>query len=171
MSTDLSVSSSFFSALYKCRQNVLNILSKCNYDVSEYINFRAHELHAMMKNDEMDMLVNKENGTKKTYVKFFELTGKQSKLLRQPIIEEMIEDLYDIENILTDDDDLLIICENPPSDPLNTYLKHIWEQENKFINIISFKHLQYNILEHKLVPPHKILTNEEAIEFKKNYKD
>ena len=169
MSTDLSVSSSFFSALYKCRQNILNILSKCNYDVSEYINFRAHELHAMMKNDEMDMLVTKENGTKKTYVKFFELTGKQSKLLRQPIIEEMIEDLYDIENILTDDDDLLIICENPPSDPLNTYLKHIWEQENKFINIISFKHLQYNILEHKLVPPHKILTNEEAIEFKKNY--
>ena len=97
MSTDLSVSSSFFSALYKCRQNVLNILSKCNYDVSEYINFRAHELHAMMKNDEMDMLVTKENGTKKTYVKFFELTGKQSKLLRQPIIEEMIEEMINFD--------------------------------------------------------------------------
>lgn len=169
MSTDLSVTSSFFSALYKTRQNILNILSSCNYDVSEYIHFKAHELHAMMKNDEMDMLITKLNDNKRIYVKFFELTGKQTKLLRQPIIEEMIEDLYDIENILTDNDDLLIICENPPSDPLNTYLKHIWEQENKFINIISYKHLQYNILEHKLVPPHKILTTEEVIDFKKNY--
>lgn len=169
MPTDLSVSSSFFSALYKSRQNILSILSKTGYDVNEYINFRAHELHAMMKNNEMDMLISKEDNSKKIYIKFFELTGKQSKLLRQPIIEEMIEDLYDIENILTDNDDLLIISENSPSDPLNTYLKHIWEQENKFINIISFKHLQYNILEHKLVPPHKILTDDEITIFKKNY--
>ena len=47
------------------------------------------------------MLITKLNDNKRIYVKFFELTGKQTKLLRQPIIEQMIEDLYDIENILS----------------------------------------------------------------------
>ena len=169
MSNDLSVSSSFFSTLYKSRENIINILSSCGYDTTEYEHFKSYELHAMMKNNEMDMLMKKTNSDKKIYVKFYELTGKQSKLLRQPIIEDMIEDLYDIENILSENDDLLIISENAPSEPMNVYLKFIWEEDKKFINIIPIKNLQFNILEHKLVPPHRILTDEEVRDFKKKY--
>ena len=169
MSNDLSVSSSFFSTLYKSRENIINILSSSGYDTTEYEHFKSYELHAMMKNNEMDMLMKKTNSDKKIYVKFYELTGKQSKLLRQPIIEDMIEDLYDIENILSENDDLLIISENAPSEPMNVYLKFIWEEDKKFINIIPIKNLQFNILEHKLVPPHRILTDEEVRDFKKKY--
>uniref|UniRef100_A0A6C0AVJ5 RNA polymerase subunit H/Rpb5 C-terminal domain-containing protein n=1 Tax=viral metagenome TaxID=1070528 RepID=A0A6C0AVJ5_9ZZZZ len=169
MSFDLSVSSSFFSSLYKSREIILQILKTNKYDVSEYENFKSHELHAMMKNNEMDMLLKKSDGNKKIYIKFYELTGKQSKVLRQTVIDEIIEDLYEIENILTEEDDLLIISENNPSEPINIYLKHIWESENKFINIISVKNLQYNILNHKLVPKHTILTEKETAEIKKKY--
>ncbi len=169
MSFDLSVSSSFFSSLYNSRVIILEILSSIGYNTEDYKNFKSHELHAMMKNNEMDMLLNNEKSGKKIYVKFFELTGKQSKVLRQTIIEEIIEDLYDIENILTDNDDLLIISENNPSEPINIYLKHIWESEKKYINIISLKNLQYNILNHTLVPKHTILNKEETEEFKKKY--
>ena len=169
MSVDLTVSSSFFSSLYKGRVNLINILSSCGYDTSEYQDFKSHELHSMMKNNEMDMLMSNKNKNKKIYVKFFELTGKQSKVLRQNVIEDMIEDLFEIEKILTENDDLLIISENPPSEPINIYLKHIWSQENKYINIISIKHLQYNILEHSLVPPHRILSDEEVSDLKKKY--
>jgi DNA-directed RNA polymerase subunit H (RpoH/RPB5) len=168
MSGDSSVSSSFFSALYNSRVNILKILSD-TYNVEEYENFKSHELHAMMKNNEMDMLLENDKTGKKIYIKFFELTGKQSKILRQTIIEEIMEDLYDIENVLSDKDDLLIISENNPSEPINIYLKHIWESEGKYINIISLKHLQYNILEHNLVPKHKILNDEETEEFKKKF--
>ena len=56
----------------------------------------------------------------------------------------MIEDLYDIENILSQNDDLLIISENAPSEPMNVYLKFIWEEDKKFINIIPIKNLQFN---------------------------
>jgi len=169
MTFDLSVSSSFFSSLHKSREIILKILKSINYDVSDYENFKAHELHAMMKHNEMDMLLVNSNNKKKIYVKFYELTGKQSKVLRQTVIDEIIEDLYEIEGILTEGDDLLIISENNPSEPINVYLKHIWESENKFINIISVKNLQYNILEHTLVPKHKILNEEETSVVKKRY--
>lgn len=169
MSFDLSVSSSFFSSLYNSRVNILKILSSIGYGVADYENFKSHELHAMMKNNELDMLLVNEKSGKKIYIKFFELTGKQSKILRQTIIEEILDDLYEIENILSDNDDLLIISENNPSEPINIYLKHIWESEKKYINIISLKHLQYNILEHSLVPKHTILSDEETQNFKKKF--
>lgn len=169
MANDLSVSSSFFSSLYKSRENLIDILSEAGYNVEEYENFKAHELHAMMKNNEMDMLLLNEKKNKKIYVKFFELTGKQSKVLRQNIIEDYIEDLYDIEKVLNNKDDLLIISENSPSEPINNYLKHIWEQENKYINIIATANLQYNILNHSMVPPHRILTDDEIVDLKKKY--
>lgn len=169
MSFDLSVSSSFFSSLYNSRVNILKILSSIGYSVVDYENFKSHELHAMMKNNEMDMLLVNEKSGKKIYVKFFELTGKQSKILRQTIIEEILDDLYEIENILSDKDDLLIISENNPSEPINIYLKHIWESEKKYINIISLKNLQYNILEHSLVPKHTILSDEETQSFKQKF--
>ena len=169
MSTDLSVSSSFFSSLYKSRQNILNILSNIGYDVSDYEHFKSHELHAMMKNNEMDMLLENKNKNKKIYIKYFELTGKQSKVLRQATIEEMIEELFEIENILSNNDDFIIISELPNSEPINVYLKHVWETENKYITVIPLKTLQYNILEHKLVPSHRILNEEEDKEFKNKY--
>tara|TARA_Y100000992_G_scaffold12014_1_gene7258 strand:- start:447 stop:1106 length:660 start_codon:yes stop_codon:yes gene_type:complete len=169
MSFDLSVSSSFFSSLYNSRVNILKILSSIGYGVADYENFKSHELHAMMKNNEMDMLLVNEKSGKKIYVKFFELTGKQSKILRQTIIEEILDDLYEIENILSENDDLLIISENNPSEPINVYLKHIWESEKKYINIISLKNLQYNILEHSLVPKHTILSDEETQSFKQKF--
>ena len=71
MSFDLSVSSSFFSSLYKSRETILKILKSINYDVSEYENFKSHELHAMMKNNEMDMLFKKNDSNKKVYIKFY----------------------------------------------------------------------------------------------------
>tara|TARA_B100000886_G_scaffold106371_1_gene70920 strand:+ start:6783 stop:7442 length:660 start_codon:yes stop_codon:yes gene_type:complete len=169
MSNDSSVSSSFFSSLYTSRQNILKILSTLGYDISDYEHFKSHELHAMMKNNEMDMLLENKKNNKKIYIKYFELTGKQSKVLRQNTIEEIIEDLYDIENILSNNDDLLIISELPNSEPINVFLKHVWDTEGKYINIVSLKALQYNILEHKLVPSHKILNDIEETEFKNKY--
>ncbi len=169
MSKDLSVSSSFFSQIYKGRNNLIEILKSSGYDTTEYENFKSNELHAMMKNNEMDMLMEDKSRNKKIYIKFFELTGKQSKVLRQQTIDDMVEDLFDIEMILSQNDDLLIICENNPSDPINLYLKQLWEQEKRFINIIPISNLQYNILNHTLVPPHKILSNEESLEIKKKY--
>jgi DNA-directed RNA polymerase subunit H (RpoH/RPB5) len=55
------------------------------------------------------------------------------------------------------------------NDKLKDKLNHIWEQDGIFIIVQSLQSLQFNILEHVLVPPHRILTNDEILEVKKKY--
>lgn len=48
-------------------------------------------------------------------------------------------------------------------------LKHIWEQDGIFIIVENIKRLQYNILNHTLVPPHEIINDKEVDEIMKKY--
>jgi len=48
-------------------------------------------------------------------------------------------------------------------------LKHIWEQEGIFIVILNLKRLQFNIMKHKLVPPHRVLSEVEKLQIKQKY--
>jgi DNA-directed RNA polymerase subunit H len=40
---------------------------------------------------------------------------------------------------------------------------------HKFVTVISIKRLQFNILEHSLVPPHRVLSKEETASVMKKY--
>ena len=51
---------------------------------------------------------------------------------------------------------------------INT-LKHIWESDKIFIILQPLLRLQFNILEHILVPQHRILSEVEKINIKKRY--
>ena len=55
------------------------------------------------------------------------------------------------------------------NETLMNLLKHIWEQDGIFIIIQSIKRLQFNLLEHSLVPPHRILTNDEKVAIQQKY--
>jgi DNA-directed RNA polymerase subunit H len=48
-------------------------------------------------------------------------------------------------------------------------LKHIWEQDGIFIVIENIKRLQYNILNHILVPNHEIMNDKEVEEVMQKY--
>ena len=56
-----------------------------------------------------------------------------------------------------------------PKDTIRKTLLDIWEQNNTYVNIINIKRLQYNIMEHQLVPKHIVLTDEEKEEVKLKY--
>ena len=56
-----------------------------------------------------------------------------------------------------------------PNESIKKTLIHIFEKDKIFIIIFNIKRLLFNILDHTLVPPHKVLTNEESIEIKKTY--
>ena len=53
------------------------------------------------------------------------------------------------------------------NDTLINLLKHIWAQDEIFIIVQSLKRLQFNILEHILVPPHRIMSLDEIDAVKK----
>ena len=165
MSSDNVFSSSLFSQLYKSRETLINIFKTIGYDTSGYDNFTSNEVHSMLNNKQLDMLL--ERSTNKIYIKYFNIMCKK---LQKTNIRSMIDDLFYIENILNKDTDkLMIITNEDANDTLVSYLKNIWEQEHVHITIISIKRLQFNILNHSLVPKHIILNNEEKDEFYKKY--
>ena len=63
----------------------------------------------------------------------------------------------------------MIIVKDDMNETLINLLKHIWEQDGILIVIQSIKRLQYNILNHTLVPEHRLLTTDEVNEIKLKY--
>jgi len=149
-------------AIYKSRKNFLQILQSRGFDTTDYEGFSINEIHALVQSKQLDLLVT--SPTKKCYIKY-----NITKALRPNNIYEIIEDLFNMEEILTKEDDLVIIIKDEPNDSLNKLVQHIWETDKIFLIIININRLQFNILEHSLVPKHTVLSNEEAEEIKTRY--
>jgi DNA-directed RNA polymerase subunit H len=77
--------------------------------------------------------------------------------------------LFNIEEILTKSDTLFIIVKDEVNETLLNTLKHIWEQDKIFIVIQNLKRLQFNILKHELVPPHRVLSVAETAAIRTRY--
>jgi DNA-directed RNA polymerase subunit H (RpoH/RPB5) len=63
----------------------------------------------------------------------------------------------------------MIITKDEMNETLTNLLKHIWEQDKILIIIQCIKRLQFNILEHNLVPSHRVLVDSEVDIIKKKY--
>ena len=92
-----------------------------------------------------------------------------NKALRQNNTSEYIDDLFNIENTLTKNDDLIIIIKEEPNDTIEKAIRDLWIKDNIYLSIINIKRLQFNILKHQLVPKHIILSKDEEIEFKNKF--
>ena len=153
-------------AVHKSREILLDILTRRGYDTAEYTNFNINEIHALVVNKQLDILLNynKDNIDKKIYIKYY-----LDKTIRPSNIHDFIDDIFNIEQILAKKDDLFIIIKDEPNDTLLKLQTSIYAHEKIFVNIINIDRLQFNILDHILVPKHRILTTEEANQIKKKY--
>jgi DNA-directed RNA polymerase subunit H (RpoH/RPB5) len=164
------ISSSLISSIYKSRSVLLELLKFQDYNVDDYLGFSVNEVNSMRNNNQLDMILEKNaedealKRKKKIYVRYY-----LTKSLRPQNLQEMIDDLFNIEEILTKEDILLVVVKDEVNDTLINTLKHIWEQDGIYINIISLKRLQFNILNHTLVPPHRILSATELVQVKNKY--
>lgn len=162
--------SSLTSAIYKSRSVILEQATKQGYDTSDYSGFSVNEVNTMKTNNQLDMILEKieEDETtkskRKVYVRYY-----LAKALRPANLNEMIDDLFNIEEILKKTDILLIVVKDEVNETLINTLKHIWEQDKIFIIIQNLKRLQFNILNHVLVPPHRILSISETLAIKSRY--
>tara|TARA_B100001741_G_C16497204_1_gene572747 strand:+ start:611 stop:1246 length:636 start_codon:yes stop_codon:yes gene_type:complete len=152
-------------SIYNSRKNLLDILEKRGFDVSSYNNFTINEIGIMLQTNQLDIFLEKNEKTnKKIYIKYY-----INKVLKTQNIYDIVEDLFHIETILSRDDDLIIITKDEPNDTLIQNVKDIWEAENIYISLLNIKRLQFNILEHDLVPPHRKLDETEKEDFKRKY--
>ena len=162
--------SSIISSIYNSRKNILDLMEKQEYNVADYKNFSINEVNTMFQNNQLDMLLemkteNNSNKRKnKIYIKYY-----LGKVLRPASIEEIVDDLFYLEEILTKEDTLFIIAKDEMNETLVNELKHLFEKDGIFIVVQSIKGLQFNILEHVLVPSHRVMSEEETMGIMKKY--
>tara|TARA_A100001035_G_C27749036_1_gene485480 strand:- start:824 stop:1450 length:627 start_codon:yes stop_codon:yes gene_type:complete len=152
--------------IYKSRKTILELLNSKGYNVDNYSDFSINEIDAMMNNSQLDMLITNPTNNKKTYIKY-SLSTKQVRW--QNNLDEVIEDLYYIENVLSPHDDLVIIINEEPNDNLLNKLKYLYEHDGIFVVMHNINRLQFNILNHILVPECKVLNKNEVEQFKKEF--
>ena len=161
----MSTISNRILSIYKSRMTMIQLLNEQYYNVTDYENFSINEIDAMYANSQMDMLVSHETNQTKVYVKYY-LTAKQ---IKPPTLDDIIEDLYQIESVLTKNDTLIIIIEDEPNETILTKVRYLFDHDGIFVVIHNLNRLQYNILKHKLVPECSVLTEDEVTALKQEY--
>ena len=168
--TSQNSTSAMISTVYNSRKNILDLMEKQGYNIEDYANFSINEVNSMKQNNQLDMLLEKieeDPVTKrknKIYIRYY-----LGKTIRPSNIQEMIDDLFILTETLKKTDTLFIIIKDDPNETLVNELKHIWESEGIFIVVENIKRLQFNILNHTLVPPHSVLIDSEVNEVMKRY--
>jgi DNA-directed RNA polymerase subunit H (RpoH/RPB5) len=150
--------------IFQSRRIILQQLERQGYNVEEYEDFTTSEVHTLMQSKQLDMLVENEEDNHKTYIKYH-----LNKTIRPNNIIEYVDDLFNLENILTKQDTLLIITKDDPNDTLIQQIKQLWETEKLFIIVYPIKRLQFNILSHSKVPDHQKLSQADKESFMKEY--
>jgi DNA-directed RNA polymerase subunit H (RpoH/RPB5) len=164
--------SSETTTIYNSRKTLLEVLSNLGYIVDDYNSFSMNEVEAMSRNSQLDMLVeySPELDTAykntKIYVKYL-LTSKAIRL--KSLLDELIEELFDLEEILKKNDTLIMIVNDEPNDTMIERLKFLFDSRGIFVVIHNVKRLQRNILNHTMVPKHEILTGSQTEELKIKY--
>lgn len=169
MSKNTSV---LISQIYQSRKIVLELMDKQGFDVTGYANFSISEINAMKQNNQLDMLLESKSTTtgektadgNKIYIRYY-----LAKTIRPNNIDEIVDDLFILTETLKKNDTLYIIIKDHVNETLINHLKHIWERDGIFIIIESIKCLQFNILNHILVPKHIVMNHTEVIDIMRKY--
>jgi len=155
--------------IYKSRHVLLEQLEDRGYDVNDYNKFSINEIDAMFVNNQLDMLVKHSKTENQVYVKYYFTLKSNTKQIKPQMLDNIIEDLYLIENVLTKQDSLVIIIDDEPNDTILAKVKYLYEREGIFVIIHNIKRLQTNILKHVMVPQMNVLSESEVADFKKQH--
>lgn len=170
--------------VYNSRKNILEILNQVyNYDISDYDGFSTNEIDTMLTNSQLDMLLTKPMKSTdsslastskstsmlhKTYIHYF---VKDTDNKNNPVTKlgQVLEDLFVLSQTLDKEDCLIMIYDGEPNDTMITYLEQLYQSDGIFVVVANIKRLQFNILNHYLVPKIEILSNDDIEQLKKKY--
>jgi len=153
-------------SIYKARRTIISLIGEHQgFNVEDYADFSINEVDTMYKNNQLDMLVENEDKKTKTYIRFY----LDSKQLRPQNLDDIIEDLFSIEEVLTKNDTLVVITDEEPNDTITAKVKYLYDRNGIFVVMHNISRLQFNILEHSLVPNITILDADEKTQFMKDF--
>jgi DNA-directed RNA polymerase subunit H (RpoH/RPB5) len=150
--------------IYKSRKTLLEQLQSLDYQIDDYENFTMNEIDSMLSNSQLDMLLTNTAGNK-VYVKYYFALKQNTKQIKKEVLDNIIEDLFIIEEVLTKKDSLIVIIDDEPNDAILTRIKYLYDHDGIFVVIHNIHRLQFNILNHTLVPAMKPLNQVEEKAF------
>jgi len=122
----------------------------------------------MLTNSQLDMLIPHPDGTK-VYVKYYFTLKQTTRQIRPQTLDDIIQDLYEIDEVLTKKDTLIIIIDDEPNDTILAKMRYLYDHDGIFVIIHNIQRLQTDILDHVLVPFMEVLSDEAVAEFMKKY--
>ena len=106
--SNTSTTNSRILKLFKSRNTLIEQLDDLEYDTSEHMDFSINEIDAMNNNTQLDFTLKHNKDERKIYIKYY-LTSKQ---INRANLDNIIEDVYHIDNTLTKNDTLILIIED-----------------------------------------------------------
>ena len=150
---------------YQSRKTILQYAKKRGFNINDYDNFSMNELRSMIANKQLDMIFENEKGNK-LFVKY-----NLAKSLRPSNMNDLVDDVYNIDNVIGPNDELIIIIKENINETLLSSVNSIYQNKGIFLTIFSIGKLCYNLLEHELVPDHSIYDNINEIRDRYNIVD
>jgi len=166
--SNMSINSTRIINIYKSRNVILEQMKLQGYNVDDYLKFSVNEVDAMLSNSQLDMLLVNEDG-RKAYIKYYFTLKQTTKQIKKEILDNVIEDLFVIDDVLTKKDTLIVIIDDEPNDTILARIRYLYEHDGIFVIIHNIHRLQSNILDHVLVPFMKVLDDTEEKEFIQKY--
>ena len=123
-----SISSRIIS-IYKSRQTILEQLKRQGYNVEDYVNFSMNEIDSMLSNSQLDMLITNEELDSKIYIKYHFNLKQSTKQIKKEVLDNIIEDLFVIEEVLTKKDTLIVIIDDEPNDSILSRIKYLYDHD------------------------------------------
>lgn len=156
-------------SIYNSRCTILKLMEAQGFVVDEHAGFSINEVDSMFKTSQLDMLLTTAAGDRKAYVKYKCDPKKAASGIRPRDVEELVEDLYFAESVLSKSDTLVVVSEQEPIPSLIDKLRYMFDKDGVFVVVHNIKRLQFNILEHELVPPMEVLGASAALEFMREH--
>lgn len=150
--------------IFNSRKIILELARRRGFNTENYEHFSIHEIGLLYTNKQLDMFLKNEETGNKIYYKYHLQTK-----IRPANVLDYVEDLFNIEEILEPHDELIIITKDKPNDSLLNILDKTYKKQNLYINIYNLHSYLYNILDNVLVPPHRVISEEEKQEIMKKY--
>ena len=154
------------ASIYKSRNTILGLMYKQGYTVENHQDFSIIDIDAMYSTQQLNMML-ENHQTKKKVAIVYHVYSKGS--IRSQHIEDILNEYYNFGDRLTKKDDLIIICDDDANDNILAKVKYLFEHDGIYVNIFNIKRLQFNILEHEIVPESRVLDSEEAEKLKTQY--
>jgi DNA-directed RNA polymerase subunit H (RpoH/RPB5) len=160
---------SYVKQVYISRNILIDYLKNMGYDCGGFENFSIEDIESMKKYNQLDFKVSNVNTSENCYILYKLDESFKQNVVKRNNIEQYIHEIYEEKILIENNDTLVIVTTEYTNESIHKVLKNIWENQKKFIVILTLANLQINLLKHTFVPKHTKLVDEEKVALYKKY--